>query len=39
MIDMRHLNTEFISSVMEKNEELNKQIQEASTGVKGIYLL
>jgi len=27
VIDMGHLNTEFISSVMEKNEELNKQIQ------------
>ena len=27
VIDTGHLNTEFISSVMEKNEELNKQIQ------------
>jgi len=32
VIDMGHLNTEFISSVMEKNEELNKQIQESIHG-------
>ena len=32
VIDMGHLNTELISSVMEKNEELNKQIQESIHG-------
>ena len=30
VIDIGHINAEFISSVMEKNEELNRQIQELS---------
>ena len=32
VIDIGHINAEFISSVMEKNEELNRQIQESMNG-------
>ena len=40
MIDMGHINTKFISSVMEKNEELNKQIQESiNEGEKGLFII
>ena len=40
VIDMGHINTKFISSVMEKNEELNKQIQESiNEGEKGLFII
>jgi len=40
VIDIGHINTEFISSVMEKNEELNKQIQESiNRGEKDLFII
>ena len=40
VINMGHLNTAFISSVMEKNEELNKQIQESiNEGERDIFII
>tara|TARA_Y100000768_G_scaffold196037_1_gene147276 strand:+ start:310 stop:1320 length:1011 start_codon:yes stop_codon:yes gene_type:complete len=40
VIDMGHLNTAFISSVMEKNEELNKQIQESiNEGERDLFII
>ena len=40
VIDMGHLNTKFISSVMEKNEELNKQIQESiREGERDLFII
>jgi len=40
VIDMGHINTKFISSVMEKNKELNKQIQESiNEGEKGLFII
>ena len=40
LIDMGHLNTAFISSVMEKNEELNKQIQESiNEGERDLFII
>jgi len=40
VIDMGHINTKFISSVMEKNEELNKQIQESiNEGEKSLFII
>ena len=40
LIDMGHLNTAFISSVMEKNEELNKQIQKSiNEGERDLFII
>ena len=40
VIDIGHINAEFISSVMEKNEELNKQIQESiNRGEKDLFII
>ena len=40
MIDNGHINTNFISDVVEKNEELNKQIQEnINEGEKDLYIV
>ena len=40
VIDMDHINNEFISSVMEKNEELNKQIQKSiNSGEKNLFII
>ena len=40
VIDMGHIDTEFISNVMEKNKELNKQIQESiNDGEKGLFII
>ena len=40
VIDIGHINAEFISSVMEKNEELNKQIQESiNGGEKNLFII
>ena len=40
VIDIGHLNTAFISSVMEKNEELNKQIQESiNEGERDLFII
>ena len=40
VIDIGHINTEFISSVMEKNEELNRQIQESmNEGEKDLFII
>ena len=40
VIDIGHINAEFISSVMEKNEELNRQIQESmNRGEKDLFII
>jgi lysophospholipase L1-like esterase len=40
VIDMSHINTKFISSVMEKNEELNKQVDKAiNKGEKDLFMI
>ena len=40
VIDIGHINAEFISSVMEKNEELNNQIQESiNRGEKDLFII
>ena len=40
VIDIGHINAEFISSVMGKNEELNKQIQESiNGGEKNLFII
>ena len=40
LIDTGHINTDFTSNVMEKNEELNKQIQESiNGGEKDLFII